>query len=200
MNTLLVGSLLLSIFHALIPSHWLPVLAISRQEGWSVRQTLWITFITGLAHVLSTVLAGGVLAVVGGLLAQQLDAFSHFMAPALLSMLGGFYLYQHYRHRHFHLHRQNTRWGVVGTLTIAMFLSPCLEIEGYFLAAGARGLVFVGLLAFLYGTVTISGMIIWVWLAQRGLRRLDWHAWEHSAGLITGLTLLLSGIALLLFH
>lgn len=200
MNTLLVGSLLLSIFHALIPSHWLPVLAISRQEGWSVRQTLWITFITGLAHVLSTVLAGGVLAVVGGLLAQQLDAFSHFMAPALLTMLGGFYLYQHYRHRHFHLHRQNTRWGVVGTLTIAMFLSPCLEIEGYFLAAGARGLVFVGLLAFLYGTVTISGMIIWVWLAQRGLRRLDWHAWEHSAGLITGLTLLLSGIALLLFH
>ena len=199
MSTLLIGSLLLSIFHALIPSHWLPVVAISRQERWSTRQTLWITFVTGLAHVLSTVLAGGILALVGSILANHVEAFTRWMAPGLLTLLGGFYLYQHYRHHHFHLHRQGTRWGVVGTLAIAMFFSPCLEIEGYFLAAGQFGGGFVVLLTTLYSLVTISGMLIWVRLAIGGLKRLDWHAWEHSAGLITGITLIFSGAALFWF-
>ncbi len=197
MTALLIGSTLLSIFHALIPSHWLPVLAISKQEGWTQRHTLWITLVTGLAHVGSTVLFGGLLAVAGGVLAVNWKIFSHFLAPALLSALGAFYLYQHYRHHHFHLSRPSTRWGVVGTLAIAMFLSPCLEIEGFFLAAGPFGWGFVLLLALVYALVTISGMLVWVWLALRGLNRLDWHAWEHSAGLITGVTLILSGLALL---
>ena len=197
MSTLLIGSLLLSFFHALIPSHWLPVLAIGRQEGWSARKTLWITVLTGLAHVLSTVFVGLALAALGGVLAHSLEAFTHLLAPVLLGVLGIFYLYQHYRHHHFHLHRQSTRWGVIGTLAAAMFLSPCLEIEGYFLAAGQYGLGFVALMALLYGLVTIAGMLVWVYLALHGLKRLDWHAWEHSAGLITGITLIVSGLALL---
>lgn len=196
MGTLLIGSLLLSVFHALIPSHWLPVLAISRQEGWSARHTLWITFITGMAHVLSTVLVGGILAALGGILANYVAFFTVWLAPILLTALGCFYLYQHYRHHHFHLQRQTTRWGVVGTLAAAMFLSPCLEIEGYFFAAGQHGWIFVTLLALLYALVTISGMLVWVGLAFHGLKRLDWHAWEHNAGLITGLTLILSGLVL----
>jgi len=196
MSTLLIGSFLLSIFHALIPSHWLPVLAIGRQEGWSKRHTLWITFLTGMAHVLSTVLAGGILAALGGLLAHRVETFTQWLAPALLLTLGAFYVYQHYRHHHFHLQRQPGRWGVVGTLALAMFLSPCLEIEGYFLAAGQYGAGFVALLALLYAVVTVSGMLIWMRLALSGLQRLDWHAWEHYAGLITGLTLILSGLAL----
>jgi len=196
MSTLLIGSFLLSIFHALIPSHWLPVLAIGRQEGWSKRHTLWITFLTGMAHVLSTVLAGVILAALGGLLAQRVETFTQWLAPALLLTLGAFYVFQHYRHHHFHLQRQTGRWGVVGTLALAMFLSPCLEIEGYFLAAGQYGAGFVALLALLYAVVTVSGMLIWMRLALSGLQRLDWHAWEHYAGLITGLTLILSGLAL----
>ena len=200
MSTLLIGSFLLSIFHALIPSHWLPVLAIGRQEGWSKRQTLWITFLTGMAHVASTVFAGGILAALGGLLAHEVETFTRWLAPALLLSLGTFYVYQHYRHHHFHLQRQAGRWGVVGTLALAMFLSPCLEIEGYFLAAGQYGAGFVALLALLYAVVTVSGMLIWMRLALSGLQRLDWHAWEHYAGLITGLTLILSGLALFWLH
>ena len=198
MSALLIGSFLLSIFHALIPSHWLPVLAISRQEKWSKQKTLWITFITGLAHVLSTILLGGVLALLGFFLADKIAVFTNWIAPILLILLGGFYIYQHYRHRHFHLQESNARWGVIGTLVFAMFLSPCLEIEGYFLAAGQYGWSFIFLLGMVYAVVTISGMMIWISLALTGLKRLDWHAWEHNAGLITGATLVLSGLALAL--
>lgn len=196
MSTLLIGSLLLSIFHALIPSHWLPVLAIGKQEGWSKRQTLWITFLTGMAHVLSTVLLGIVLAAIGSLIAHRVEVFTRWIAPGLLLLLGAYYVYQHYRHHHFHLHRQNSRFGVIGTLILAMFLSPCLEIESYFLTAGQYGPAFVALLALVYAIVTVSGMMVWMSLALRGLQRLDWHAWEHYAGLITGATLILSGISL----
>lgn len=196
MGTLFVGSLLLSIFHALIPSHWLPVLAIGKQEGWSHQKTLWITFVTGMAHVLSTVLFGLSLAAVGGILSEHISGFTYWLAPGLLVVLGAFYVYQHYRHHHFHLHGQSTQFGVVGTLAVAMFLSPCLEIEGYFLSAGQYGWGFVALLGLVYAVVTVSGMLAWMWLALSGLQRLNWHAWAHNAGLITGLTLIFSGLAL----
>ena len=200
METLLTGSALLSIFHALIPSHWLPVLAIGRQEGWPTRQILWVTFLAGLAHVLSTVLLGGALAAAGGAIAGRAEVFTRWLAPAMLAALGAFYVWRHYYHHHFHLHSQNMRWGMVASLTAAMFFSPCLEIEGYFLAAGQYGWHFTGLLAALYGTVTIIGMLVWVWLVLHGLHRLNWHKWEHNAGLITGFTLILSGVLLFVFE
>ena len=199
METLLAGSALLSFFHALIPSHWLPVLAIGRQEGWPARQILWVTFLAGLAHVLSTVLLGGVLAAAGSALSVQTASFTRWAAPSLLAALGVFYVWRHYFHHHFHLHEQKMRWGVVASLAVAMFFSPCLEIEGYFLAAGQYGWPFVGLLALLYGLMTILGMLLWVWLALGGLQRLNWHKWEHNAGLVTGFTLIASGIALFFF-
>lgn len=196
METILAGSALLSIFHALIPSHWLPVLAVGRQENWSSGRILWVTFLAGLAHVLSTVFLGSALAAVGGLLAARLEVFAYWMAPVLLFALGIFYIYRHYYHHHFHLHTQNLPWGVVATLTIAMFFSPCLEIEGYFLSAGQFGWKFVLLLSLLYGFLSIAGMLIWVRLAISGLKRINWHRWEHNAGLITGVTLIASGFAL----
>ena len=75
-----------------------------------------------------------------------------------------------------------------------MFLSPCFEIEAYFLAAGAEGLLFVILLAALYTIITVSGMVVWVRLAFKGMQKMNWHALEHNAGVITGITLILSGI------
>ncbi len=197
MNVLLWGGLTLSVSHALIPSHWLPIVAIARQNDWTMRQTLGVTLLVGLSHVLSTTIIGFALAEAGLWLTKEMAIFAQQLPPFLLIALGLFYWYQHYRHHHFHLHPQRTRWGVIGTLAVAMFFSPCLEIEGYFLAAGQYGWKFVGLLAFMYAIVTIVGMLTWVWLALHGLKRLNWHAWEHNAGLITGLTLLASGIALL---
>lgn len=200
MVTLLTGAALLSLFHALIPSHWLPVLAIGKQEGWSKGRILGVTLLAGSAHVLSTVALGLALAALGGVMDDTVEYFTHWIAPLLLAFLGLFYIYQHYRHKHFHLHGRNMNLGVVASLAVAMFFSPCLEIEGYFLAAGPYGWPFVFLLALLYGVVTIAGMLVWVRLALGGLQKLDWHAVEHNAGLITGITLVVSGIGLLVGH
>lgn len=90
MVTLIIGSLVLSVLHALVPNHWLPVLAISRKEKWSIGQTTSVTFISGLSHALSTVLIGVAIGVVGVTLAEHFANFTHFVAPLILILLGLF--------------------------------------------------------------------------------------------------------------
>lgn len=203
MVTLITGSLILSVLHALIPNHWLPVLAISRKENWSMGETTYVTFISGLSHALSTVLIGMAIGLLGITLAEYIENFTHIIAPLILISLGGFYVYQHYRHKHFHLHGQPkpaSQNRIIIGLVIAMFFSPCFEIEAYFLMAGAHGWKQVMMLAILYTVVTVLGMVVWIRIAYKGLVRLNWHTLEHNAGIITGVTLIVTGIASFFIH
>lgn len=190
-----MGSLVLSALHSLIPNHWLPVLAIARKEQWSMAQTTRVTLITGLSHALSTVLIGFVIGIAGIQLAKSVESFTRYIAPSVLIALGLYYIYQHNRHKHFHIHREivaNSK--VIISLVVAMFFSPCFEIEAYFLMAGPHGLPMLMTLALVYTVVTVTGMVLWVRLAFNGMIRYNWHALEHNAGIITGATLVLTGI------
>ncbi|HRJ29795.1 MAG TPA: hypothetical protein PLV21_03755 [Cyclobacteriaceae bacterium] len=203
MITLITGSLILSILHALIPNHWLPVLAISKKENWTIQETTVVTFASGLSHVVSTVLIGILLAFLGIELSERIEHFAHLIAPIVLVVLGVFYIYQHHRHRHFHLHggdKPLSKRKIVLSLVIAMFFSPCFEIEAYFLMAGAHGWNQVAFLVILYTVVTIGGMVMWIRLTYRGLFKLNWHALEHNAGIITGATLITTGVASFFIH
>jgi nickel/cobalt transporter (NicO) family protein len=150
--------------------------------------------------VLSTLLLGWILAFAGDWVGQQQTAFLHWVSPLILCLLGAYYIYAHYYHHHFHLHERGSGYGLIASLALAMFLSPCLEIEGFFLAAGGYGFSFVLLLSAVYSLVTITGMLLWVWLVLHGLHQKNWHSWEHYAGIITGLTLLFSGLAQFYSH
>jgi nickel/cobalt exporter len=201
--SILIGSFVLSVLHALIPNHWLPVLAISRKEKWTLSKTTAVTFVSGLAHAASTAAIGIVIGLLGVQLAEHVEHFTHIVAPVVLIGLGLFYIYQHHRHKHFHIHAEpasGTARKVVFTLVIAMFFSPCFEIEAYFLMAGAHGWSMVLTLALLYTAVTVAGMVIWVRLAYQGLYKLNWHSLEHNAGIITGVTLVLTGISSFFIH
>ncbi|MDB5203291.1 MAG: hypothetical protein JWQ27_2700 [Ferruginibacter sp.] len=198
MYSIIVGTLLLSLLHAFIPSHWLPVLAIGRKEKWSLREVSLVTFLSGLAHALSTILIGMLLGRLGQTLAVNLSYFTHFIAPALLVTVGVFFIYQHHRHKHFHLHNNPqpslSKRKIITALLIGMFLSPCMEIEAYFLLAGAEGWWAVLLIAGIYLVISVSGMLVWVNLAYRGLLKINAHTLEHKSGIITGWTLVVTGI------
>ncbi|HAZ24788.1 MAG TPA: hypothetical protein DCY95_09270, partial [Algoriphagus sp.] len=58
MTTLLTGTIMLSLLHGLIPSHWLPVLALKEKFGWQGSKTVRIAAMAALAHSLSTFLLG----------------------------------------------------------------------------------------------------------------------------------------------
>ena len=204
MQALITGSLLLSVLHALIPSHWLPFVTIGQAEGWSQRQLLLVTAVAGLAHTVSTSLLGLFVSLAGWQLAENYHSLSVRVIPLLLLTLGVWYLMQHVRHRHVHDHinasamRKTRSFGtLLVSLGLAMFLSPCLEIEAYFLSAGAKGWQAVLLVTLIYTVVTLSGMLIMVTVGRRGLRRVDPHWFEHNENLMTSLTLV--GLAVLNF-
>lgn len=198
MYSIFIGSLLLSLLHAVIPNHWLPVLAIGKKDNWTLQEVTKVTFISGLAHALSTIVIGIILGFLGLQLASKIQYFTHFIAPAVLILLGIFFIYQHHRHKHFHLHQVSklslSKTKIIMALVVAMFLSPCLEIEAYFLMAGTKGWWAVATIAALYLTISVTGMVVWVRLVYKGMLKLNWHTLEHKAGIITGWTLIITGI------
>ena len=113
-------------------------------------------------------------------------------------MLGAFFIYQHHRHKHFHLHQTPRatlpKNKIILALVVAMFLSPCMEIEAYFLLAGTHGIWAVLSIAALYLLLSVSGMVLWVRLAYKGILKLNWHTLEHNSGIMTGWTLVVTGI------
>jgi nickel/cobalt exporter len=204
MYSILIGSLLLSLLHAVIPSHWLPVLAIGRKENWTMNEVTRVTFLSGFAHALSTIIIGVIIGLLGLKLTESVQNFSHIVAPLVLILLGIFFIYQHHRHKHFHLHNQPrpalSKSRIIITLVVAMFFSPCMEIEAYFLLAGSFGWYAIISVAILYLTISVSGMVLWIRLAYKGILKLNWHKLEHNAGIITGLTLIITGILTFFIH
>jgi hypothetical protein len=75
-----------------------------------------------------------------------------------------------------------------------------MEIEAYFLVAGNNGWHQFIIIALLYSTISISGMLIWVRVAYKGILRLNWHKLEHNAGIITGGILIATGILSFFIH
>ena len=157
-----------------------------------------MTFLSGLAHGVSTILLGGIVGLLGLQLASKVEYFTRYFAPAVLIVMGIFFIYQHHRHKHFHLHQTPKpslpKNQIILGLAIAMFLSPCMEIEAYFLLAGTKGIGPVAGIAALYLFISVSGMVLWVRLAYKGILKLNWHTLEHKSGIITGWTLVITGI------
>lgn len=200
MVQILLGSILLSLIHVLLPSHWLPLVALARSEKWSRIQTFRFTLLLGLAHILSTVSLGIVLGLIGKRLANELEFFGHLLAPLLLIILGLVYFSLNSGHSH-HEHLPSEKslkklkpTTVLLTMAAAMFFSPCLEIESYFLSAGAFGNSAIVWVALIYTLITIIGMLFLVGFTLSGLHRLNLHFMEHHEKRITGTVLILTGV------
>jgi putative Mn2+ efflux pump MntP len=203
MFSIITGSIILSLLHATIPNHWLPVIAIGRKEKWTLQEVTQVTLISAVAHGLSTVVIGLFLGFIGSQMAEGIENFTHYFAPAILIVLGFIFIYRHHKHKHFHideLKRKNSKRSIIIALVLAMFLSPCMEIEAYFLLAGAQATWLIWFIAALYFTITTIGMITLVRFAYKGILKLNWHTLEHNAGIITGATLVATGILAFFIH
>lgn len=203
MFNIIIGNLVLSLLHAIIPNHWLPVLVIGRNDNWSIKEVSRITLLSGFGNAISTMIIGLIMCFLGLELAASIQYFTHFVVPGVLIVLGIFYIYQHHRHRHFHLHSipepTLAKNKIVIALVVGMFFSPCMEIEAYFLLAGAKGIWALVIVAILYLAISVSGIVMWVRLAYKGILKFNLHAIKHKAGIITGWTLIFTGIISFLF-
>jgi len=197
MFELLTGAILLSLLHAAIPNHWAPVLAVARAERWSLQRAVGVTVVAGAAHVLSTVLLGLALGLLGWRLSARFSQVASVAAPTLLVVIGLLYAFSGRGHTHPDPAAVTLRpWGqVVLGLAATMFLAPCLEIQTFFLAAGTRGTPVLALVTATYLVVSVGAMSALVAGAYSGLRRLNLDGLALYERRFTGAVLVLVGVA-----
>jgi len=207
MITLIGGAVLLSLVHALIPNHWIPLVVLGKAEKWSKRQTIGMTAIVGFAHTTSTVLIGVLIGMLGVKLSESFHHFSSHIAPTILIAVGVVYLLIGLKGGHHHHHHHNdintkkkSKLAIVGVLALAMFLSPCLEIEAFYFTAAGFGWLGIMIVSFIYMMVTISGMMILVYLGSMGIEKLNWHFLEHHERTITAGILIALGVMAYFVH
>lgn len=145
MYSIVAGTILLGITHALIPNHWLPLVAVAKSEKWERYELMLVASITASAHK-----------------------------------------------------KSKTKWVLIFAAT--MFLSPCLEVESFFLAAGAYGWDDIIPLVFVYAAISITGIVSLIMLAYKGFQMINSHFIEHNEKRITGMVLIIVGIVTFFLH
>jgi len=198
-----LGSLLLSLIHALIPHHWIPIIAISKTEKWTNKEAIFATFITGLSHMISTIIIGIIVGFVGIKLAESYSSITSIVAPTILLVIGLVYLILDLRQKHHHHHfeledvvlkNKKSKTAILTSLSIAMFLTPCVEIEAYYFQAATFGWTGIFIVSAVYLIMTLLFMFGLVYLGLIGVNKLNLTYMELHAKRITGFVLIALGI------
>jgi len=214
MTAVLIGAVLLSALHAALPNHWITMVMLSRAERWTHRESLFVTAIAGFTHTISTIVVGIFIGLAGWKLSQVAEVYMRVAAPAILAGIGLFYVIldlsgkgshrhcchdedepdnQHHK-GHLHPDKAKSRRGkaaVIGSLMLAMFLSPCLEIEAFYFTAAKFGWAGIISVSVIYVVLSIVGMVVLVHLGLKGVEKLRWSLLQHHERLVSGIMLIL---------
>ncbi|MBC8224552.1 hypothetical protein H8E65_08190 [Candidatus Bathyarchaeota archaeon] len=207
MLSILAGAFLVSVTHAILPDHWLPMILISRAERWSQTETLWVTALVTIPHMVSTILLGVLVGLIGFKLSSIHEALMEIVAPSMFILIGLVYVYRNYRGEGHHHHgadisslHDRSKKAVITFMATALFFSPCVPMGSYFFIVGAKGVVSLALVSSIYFVVTLGVLLLMVALGRRGVERIQWHFLEHNENLITGLILIALGLFAFLFE
>jgi hypothetical protein len=207
MLSILAGAFLVSAAHAILPDHWLPMILISRAERWTQAETLWITALVTIPHMVSTILLGILVGLIGFRLSSTYEALMEIIAPAMFVLIGLIYVGRNYRTDGHHHHGADlsslgdrSKKAVVTFMATALFFSPCVPMGSYFFIVGAEGLANLFLVSVIYIVVTLGVLLLMVALGRKGVERIHWHFLEHNENLITGIVFILLGLFVFLFE
>jgi len=200
---LFLGSMLLGLIHPLFPNHWIPLIAISKTEKWTNKETLFATLITGFSHTLSTIIIGIIVGFVGIKLSESYSYITRIAAPLILVIIGVIYLILDFRSSHHHHHfeinngptkERKSKTAIIFSLCIGLFFSPCIEIEAYYFQAATQGWIGILLVSLVYLIMTLTIMVSLVYLGLKGVNKLNSHFLDHHEKSITGVVLVLLGL------
>ena len=200
---IILGSLVLGLIHPLFPNHWIPLIAISKTEKWSTKETVFATLITGFSHTLSTILIGVFVGFIGIKLAESYSYITRVAAPLILFFIGVIYVILDLKSAHHHQHfdinnpkikNQKSKTAIIISLCIGMFLSPCIEIEAFYFQAATKGWLGILLVSMIYLTLTLTIMVGLVYYGLKGANKFNSHFLDHHEKLVTGIVLIALGL------
>jgi putative Mn2+ efflux pump MntP len=207
MVQVIIGGILLSITHSLIPNHWFPIATVSISEKWTRADSLRITALIGFLHTISTIAIGIVIGFIGIKLGNAIEVVESIYAPTILIGLGLIFIITNFRKNYHHSHchidseeikeaSKKSKRAIIAALGTMMFFSPCVEIEAYYFSIAYTGWFGILTLSTIYLLITVLGMTIMVDISRKSLEFLNkkLHFLEHYEKAISGTILVLLGI------
>lgn len=196
---LILGAFLISLFHAMLPTHWASFVFVGTAQKWSRKKMLSVALLAGSFHVLATICLGLLVVWAGMGLARLIGEHIQPVAGIVLIAFGTVFLISHFRHR---LHVEKAfqdRWA---TLSLVAFLtfSPCETLLPIFFAASPMGWTTIIPLCLLIGFTTLGTMLLMTFLLSRGLQAARFQRLEDYESLIAGIIIILLGVLALVFH
>lgn len=84
--------------------------------------------------------------------------------------------------------------GIAFALSASMFLSPCIDILGFFLSVSFSGWVAVWSVAVIFALVTVPVLVGLVAIGLMGADAFNWKLIDHHGETVTGLLLIILGV------
>lgn len=222
-----VTAISIGFIHTLLgPDHYLPFIVLSQAKKWTIKKTMFITFLCGMGHVLSSVLLGLVGIAIGISVNKLVAAESFrgniagwlFIAFGLVYMIisiRNLYKKRKHTHSHFHLggnkhthvhnhqeeHLHVHETDVVKTTPWILFIifvfGPCEPLIPILMYPAAENNISGTILvSMLFSIVTIVTMMTIVLSFQLGLNKINLRPLEKYSNLIAGTMIFFSGIAI----
>lgn len=228
-STLLLAGTAVTIgfIHTIVgPDHYLPFIVMGEARKWTIRKTMFITFLCGIGHVLSSVLLGFI-GIAAGISLSKLEFFESFrgnIAAWLLIIFGLVYMlislrslyrkkkhihaHHHtygidheHEHNHFsvhsHIHLEDKKNVTPWILFLIFVLGPCEPLIPIVMYPAAENNISgVVIVSLLFSVVTIATMMSVVLAFRLGLSHINLRPLERYVNVIAGATILISGLAI----
>ena len=230
MSILALSAAAIAFFHTMLgPDHYLPFIAMSRAQGWSLTKTATITTLCGVGHVLSAVLLG-LVGIALGLAASFFEPMNEirgslaawaFMSFGLVYLAWGLrrawknaphshahphtdgHVHVHgHMHAggHVHVHEEGATRLTPWVIFVIFILGPCEPMIPVVMYPALKG-SYSTLVAVtaIFGAVTITSMLAVVLGASLGLKSIPLRSWDRYSHALAGATLFLCGAAMQFF-
>lgn len=211
LSAIWVAALLTAVLHTIMgPDHYLPFVAIGKSRHFSLKKTLFWTFVCGIGHIASALLIALVFIYFSHWLSAEEfswieDNRGNIAAYALIG-LGAAYLLWAIRHRlqhksnssHHHLPLPDEKKSIsVWILFIIFVLGPCEALLPILTASSVLGTSAVISNTIIFSVATIATMMLAVTCCLLGINALRFNRLENYAHEIAGGTIMACGIAII---
>ena len=186
----------------------MPIVVMARSERWDQGRSLRIAALAGFSHTASSIIIGVAVGALGLKLTEVSKTAMELVAPVIFLIFGIMYILagirdniRDHKHRHIHLEeatKKKTR-AAVTAIVIAMFFSPCMEIDTYFFNASLAGWQGILIVLVTYLLVTVAGIIFMVRLGLKGVEAVKLQFLEQYEKHIMGFILILMALTFYVF-
>lgn len=204
--------------HAILPDHWVPLAVLGRARRYPLAKVARLSGLAGIAHVLLSIVLGGVIIVVGLQFRSAVQSAQDTIIGCLLIATGvGFALFELTGHGHDHghghahehgdgdghahaddSHEQRGMRGLAAVMVpFGAAASPDLTILPVFLAATTAGVATAIGSVVIFAAVTIATIVTLTLAAATGGYQIRGRWLERWGNALTAIVLVVIGVLVL---